>query len=103
LAELRDQHSKTQSDLDSARKYLERGSTLAQLDSEIAGARKTLEALKTKIGEETKVLQKVSKEHREVEAQLNAQRAEVTQLVAQRAYSQEVMAKLRQQVAQLGE
>ena len=100
LAELNDQIEKAKADLDAVLSGLGRASSLAGLNTEIAGARKTLEALKTKIGEETKAFQKVSKEHREVEAQLNAQRAEVTQLVAQRAYSQEVMAKLRQQVAQ---
>ena len=103
LAELNGQCKSAKADLDAVLSGLGRASSLAGLNTEISAARKTLEALKTKIEQETKVLEKLSKEHRELEAQLNAQRGEVTQLVAQRAYSQEVMAKLRQQVAQLGE
>jgi chromosome segregation ATPase len=102
LAELQGQLKQVQAELDRSRKYLDRASSLAGLDSEIEKARRELERLKQQKAEETKALEKVSKERTECQAKINALAGEVGQLVAQRAYSQEVMAKVKHQLAELG-
>jgi hypothetical protein len=77
---------------------LHRSSSLAGINTEIAGARKTLEALKTETEAERKALAKVKKERTASEAGVVALRNEVTQLTAVRAHSQEIMAKIRHQL-----
>jgi chromosome segregation ATPase len=102
LADLQAQLKQVQADLGRSRKYLDRASSLAGLDSQIEKARGELERLKQQKAEETKALEKLSKEGSECQAKVNALNAEVGPLVEQRAYSQEVMAKLKHQIAQLG-
>jgi chromosome segregation ATPase len=98
LADLQDQHKQAQTDLKSARAYLQRGSTLAGLDGEITAQRKTLDAGKLEKAELEKALAKVTKQLAERQAQVNALAGEVSQLSARRVHDQEVMAKIRHQL-----
>ena len=85
IAELRDQHTQAQSQLDAVMKDLGRGTTRVGLDREIAAARKTLEALKAEIEEATTALEALNKQRSGAERQVVAAQNDMQSLRAERA------------------
>jgi len=85
IAELRDQHTQAQSQLDAVMKDLGRGTTRVGLDREIAAARKTLEALKAEIEEATTALEALNKQRSGAECQVVAAQNDMQSLRAERA------------------
>jgi chromosome segregation ATPase len=102
LADLQSQCREAQSQLTAVTKELQRSTALHGVGYEIEKANAELARLKAETAKETKALEALSKERTECQAKVNALNSEVGPLVAQRAYSQEVMAKLKHQIGQLG-
>ena len=101
IAELRDQHTQAQSQLDAVMKDLGRGTTRVGLDREIAAARKTLEALKAEIEEATTALEALKKQRADASAKLAALTLEANRMIAIRTEGEAVMAGLRAKLAQV--
>jgi chromosome segregation ATPase len=98
LADLQGQLKQVQADLKSAHAYLQRGSTLAALDHEIAEQRKRVEAGKLEKAELEKALAALAKQCAEREKAVVALNNEVTQLAAVRTSNEEAMQKMRYQL-----
>jgi chromosome segregation ATPase len=105
LTNLQSQIKVAQSQLDAVLSDLHRGSTLVGINTEIAAARKTLEALEGEKEEKTKGLEKLSKERADLQAQVNALGNEAQRLIAIRTEAEGVMAGIKQKLAgvQLGQ
>jgi chromosome segregation ATPase len=102
LANLQAQCKSAQDQLELTTREFDRFSELVGVGHDIEKARKELARLKAETEKEVKALAALSKERSECQAKVNALAGEVGPLVAQRAYSQEVMAKLKHQIDQLG-
>jgi|SRR6516162_3154125 len=98
LAELQDQRTQAQKQLDAVLSDLGRASGLVGLNSEIKKARATLEGLKGETAEATKALEKLAKERNESEAKLVALGSEAQRMIAIRVEGEAVMANLRAQL-----
>src|SRR5262249_33907563 len=89
LADLQAQHKPVQPDLNSAREYLHRGSTLAGLDHEITAQRKALDALKHEKAELEKAVGALTKQRAALEPQVAALENSARQATAERCRAQE--------------
>jgi chromosome segregation ATPase len=98
LSELQEQHKQTQKQLDALNDELQRRTTLAGLNREIAAARKTLKALEVETAEATTALEALAKQRTEAEAKLVALGNEAQRQLGIRIEAEGVMAKLRSQL-----
>jgi len=100
LGELRAEHKQVQSDLNSAREYLHRGSTLAGLDREITAQRKALDALKHEKAELEKAVGALTLKRTEAEAHVVTLQNDARLATAERARAQEMMVRIKNQLQQ---
>jgi predicted nucleic acid-binding Zn-ribbon protein len=98
LADLQAQIRATQNQLNAVLSNLHRAEGLVGINTEIAGVRKTLDALKIETEAKRKDLAGLVKQCTEREASVVALNNEVSQLGARRAHDQEIMAKIRSQL-----
>ena len=98
LADLKDQHEQAKADLNSAREYLHRASTLAGLNHEITAQRKALDALKHEKAELEKAVGALTKQRTALEPQVVALENSARQATAERCRAQEIVAQIRKQL-----
>jgi chromosome segregation ATPase len=98
LRELQEQRESAKKQLDRVLADLNRGSSLVGLNHEIAGARKTLEALKVETAETTKALEVLNKQRMDGARQLVALNNEAQRMIAIRTEGEAVMADLRAKI-----
>jgi chromosome segregation ATPase len=102
LSDLQARRNSAQKQLDSLNAYLDRASTLAGLDQEIAGERKTLDALKAEIEKASAARATAEKQRTEAEAQLSALVTEARSYRAERADAEATMGNIRALVKSFG-
>jgi hypothetical protein len=95
LAEAQAQHKQAQANLNVVLANLHRGSTLIDLDTEIAAAKKTLEGLKADIARETTAARVAAKQRADAERLRDAEMSELTQVRAERADAEGSIAHIR--------
>jgi chromosome segregation ATPase len=95
LSELQDQREAAQKQLKTVLSNLDRGSTLAGLNSEIAEARKTLEALKVETEQTSTALTTLIKQRSDAQQQLDAVTNETQRLRAEQAEATSEIGHLR--------
>jgi chromosome segregation ATPase len=101
LAELREQHKQAQSQLDAVVSELQRRSTLAGINREIAGARKTLERLMGETAEAEKALEVLNKQRADGERRLVELTNEANRMIGIRTEGEAVMADIKAKLAQV--
>jgi chromosome segregation ATPase len=98
IAELQDQHKQSRDQLTAIRADLDKASTLAGLDHEIAGARKTLEKLSGDKAAAENSIAALAKQKVEAERHLVALGNEAQRLLGIRSEAEAVMNNLRSQL-----
>jgi chromosome segregation ATPase len=101
LADLQSQTKSTQGQLDALTDDLQRRTTLAGLNREIAAARKNLKALEAETAEAEKALAALQKQRADGERRLVALGNEAQRMIAIRTEGEAVMANLRAQLQQV--
>ena len=101
LADVETRCKQAKAQLDAVLSDLDRGSTLAGINSEIKKARTELKRVKSETEQATAALEKLAKERTEAEAKLVALGNEAQRMINIRTEGEAVMANLRAQLAQV--